>query len=95
MLIEYKEIIHETPKAYLIKLDDKFQCWIPKALIEDSKDKIIQVYNKFEMTKIRIPQPDDVMCDFEDISDKGVIPEEPDFSEVVKRSLEKYPTPFD
>ena len=46
MIIDYKKIIRETQKAWLFKLKDDSEIWLPKSLIKRNRGrKTINVPN--------------------------------------------------
>lgn len=93
--IDIDETIHSTEKAMLFRINDK-QFWVPIALIHGiSAGSHVEVYYKFSPDYIKIPQQDEIEDMFSDISQEDDIPQEPDFSDIIAKSKEKFPTPFD
>lgn len=94
--LEYVEIEYETQKAILFEFKS-FRAWIPKALIGGLSEQpnFVHIWKDFKITKLPLLDKSDICDMFEDISVKAEIIEEPDFSEIVKESKLRFPTPFD
>lgn len=87
-LIEFKNIITETEKAYLINLDNERSFWIPKSLIQSGSSRAMIVWDRFEPKYLPIVSE-------EKVEDMFSIIEEPNKGNLIKANELMYPTPFD
>ncbi len=92
-MYDIDELIHQTEKAYLFRTG-KQQFWVPKSLVSYYEEDTAFIWYRFKPEYLPIVDEEDILSMFDDISDSNIA-KEPDFSDIIKSSIEKFPTPFD